>query len=327
MRNARRGGRGPQRLDDRGHGPRQAVFGSGDKGTPGAANGGPTAAPPALATLLGANYPNPFNPSTTFSFALDRDATVSLAVFDLRGHRVRTVVEGRLAAGDYRNVYAWDGRDDQGRAVTSGTYFYRLTTDSGFVESRKMTLLEVASTRSWIRSGRGDPARFRLPVAPSARRVSCPHGTHPAHLRRMRKRGAGGGAVERPRRRSPPSVRSRAWNPRATGSCRSCSSSPSTCRPARGRPSTPCWPARRTVGSTPGTRSTVLRSGIAPGGGVPAAGGEVGRADPVRLGKARGREGIGPSRSCASGVLAAPARYGTFASVLGASLRSCGPCR
>ncbi|MBK6899868.1 MAG: lamin tail domain-containing protein [bacterium] len=119
-----------------------AVFGSGDKGTPGAANGGPTAAPPALATLLGANYPNPFNPSTKFSFALDRDATVSLAVFDLRGHRVRTVVEGRLAAGDYRNVYAWDGRDDQGRAVTSGTYFYRLTTDGGFVASHKMTLLK-----------------------------------------------------------------------------------------------------------------------------------------------------------------------------------------
>ena len=119
-----------------------AVFGSGDKGTPGAANGGSTAAPPALATLLGANYPNPFNPSTKFSFSLDHDAQVSLAVFDLRGHRVRTVVEGRLAAGDYRNVYAWDGRDDQGRAVTSGTYFYRLTTDGGFGESRKMTLLK-----------------------------------------------------------------------------------------------------------------------------------------------------------------------------------------
>lgn len=119
-----------------------AVFGSGDKGTPGAANGGPTAAPPVLATLLGANYPNPFNPSTKFSFALDRDAQVSLAVFDLRGHLVRTVVEGRLAAGDYSNAYAWDGRDEQGRAVTSGTYFYRLTTDGGFAESRKMTLLK-----------------------------------------------------------------------------------------------------------------------------------------------------------------------------------------
>ncbi|MDO9170377.1 MAG: lamin tail domain-containing protein, partial [bacterium] len=77
-----------------------AVFGTGDLGTPGAANGGPTAAPPALATLLGANYPNPFNPSTKFSFSLDHDAQVSLAVFDLRGHLVRTVVEGRLAAGD-----------------------------------------------------------------------------------------------------------------------------------------------------------------------------------------------------------------------------------
>ncbi len=120
-----------------------AVFGTGDKGTPGASNGGATGVPtPALATLLGANHPNPFNPSTKFSFALDRDATVSLAVFDLRGHRVRTVVEGRLSAGDYAGVYGWDGRDDRGRAAVSGTYFYRLTTDGGYGESRKMTLLK-----------------------------------------------------------------------------------------------------------------------------------------------------------------------------------------
>lgn len=119
------------------------VFGNGDKGTPGAANGGASGVPPpSFATRLGANRPNPFNPGTKFSFTLERDAHVSLAVFDLRGHLVRSLVDQRLPAGDYDGVFAWDGRDEQGRAATSGTYFYRLTTDGSFSESRKMTLLK-----------------------------------------------------------------------------------------------------------------------------------------------------------------------------------------
>jgi hypothetical protein len=120
------------------------VFGSGDLGTPGAVNDFvPTDAPvPSLATALGANYPNPFNPFTNFSFSLERDARVELVVFDLRGRKVRTVVDTQLSAGNYVNAFAWDGRDDQGRPATSGTYFYRLTTDDGFSQSRKMLLVK-----------------------------------------------------------------------------------------------------------------------------------------------------------------------------------------
>lgn len=98
---------------------------------------GPLARP-----FLRGNAPNPFNPRTAFSFTLDHDAQVSLAVFDLRGHRVRTIVEQRLAAGNYDGVYVWDGNDEQGRAATSGTYLYRLTTEGGYSESRRMTLLK-----------------------------------------------------------------------------------------------------------------------------------------------------------------------------------------
>jgi len=97
---------------------------------------------PLARAVLRGNAPNPFNPRTAFSFTLDRDAQVSLAVFDLRGHRVRTIVEQRLAAGNYDGVYAWDGIDEQGRAATSGTYLYRMTTDGGYSESRRMTLLK-----------------------------------------------------------------------------------------------------------------------------------------------------------------------------------------
>lgn len=120
-----------------------AAFGSGDFGTPGAANSDLTDVPAhGFVTRLGTNYPNPFNPSTNFSFTLGSDAQVSLVVFDIRGRRVCTIVDQRLPAGDYTNAFAWDGRDDQGRSATSGTYFYRLKDDSGFNESHKMTLLK-----------------------------------------------------------------------------------------------------------------------------------------------------------------------------------------
>ena len=119
------------------------IFGNGDFGTPGAVNDDPTDVPDrGFATVLRPNHPNPFNPSTRFSFTLAVDARVTLAVFDVRGRRVRTVVDQMLPAGDYVNVYGWDGRDDRGRTATSGTYFYRLKTGDGFSEARKMMLLK-----------------------------------------------------------------------------------------------------------------------------------------------------------------------------------------
>jgi hypothetical protein len=118
------------------------VFGTGDRGTPGAVNDVATPVPSAVTTALGANHPNPFNPSTEFSFSLKQDANVNLSVFDMRGRLVRTVIDTRLTAGDHTGTYHWDGRDSAGRNVNSGTYFYRLTTDTGFSESRKMTLLK-----------------------------------------------------------------------------------------------------------------------------------------------------------------------------------------
>lgn len=69
------------------------------------------------------NYPNPFNPSTTIRFDLPRRATVSLAVFNLLGQRVATLLSGEIAAGEHR--IAWNTGD-----LASGTYLARLKTDS-----------------------------------------------------------------------------------------------------------------------------------------------------------------------------------------------------
>jgi hypothetical protein len=81
---------------------------------------------PAAALSLLQNYPNPFNPQTTIAFSLAQSERVSLAVHDLQGRLVRTLVDEVRPAGQQQIV--WDGTDDAGRRVASGTYMYRLQT-------------------------------------------------------------------------------------------------------------------------------------------------------------------------------------------------------
>lgn len=88
---------------------------------------------------LSQNFPNPFNPTTTIAYELANSAHVTLKVYNLLGQEVRSLFEGRREAGAYTSV--WDGRDEAGRAMASGIYFYRLNT-SGFVRTRKMVLVK-----------------------------------------------------------------------------------------------------------------------------------------------------------------------------------------
>lgn len=71
--------------------------------------------------------PNPCNPRTTVSFTLAADGPAQVAVHDARGRRVRRLFCGTLGAGP--QALAWAGDDDQGRAVASGAYLVRVTTD------------------------------------------------------------------------------------------------------------------------------------------------------------------------------------------------------
>ena len=88
---------------------------------------------------LSQNYPNPFNPTTTIGFSLPSGSQVNLAVFNVLGQQVTTLVDGHLAAGQHEVV--WEGTDGNGNSVTSGVYFYRLTTSEGS-ETRKMVLMK-----------------------------------------------------------------------------------------------------------------------------------------------------------------------------------------
>ncbi len=89
--------------------------------------------------ILHQNYPNPFNPSTTITYELPRTSQVKVAIFNLLGERIRTLVNQRQTAGQHR--LHWDGRNEFGMSVPSGVYLYRLRA-SEFVQTRKMILMQ-----------------------------------------------------------------------------------------------------------------------------------------------------------------------------------------
>jgi len=95
-------------------------------------------APPAV-TVLKSNYPNPFNPSTTIAFDVANAGYVSIEVYNIKGQRVRTLVNDNYVAG--RHTVVWNGDDTAGRQVGSGVYFYRMTTPE-YSSVKKMLLMK-----------------------------------------------------------------------------------------------------------------------------------------------------------------------------------------
>lgn len=95
------------------------------------------------AFILHQNYPNPFNPETLIRYELPVDASVTIAVYDILGRKVKKLETGLKNAG--RHQFQWDGRDEQGRPVSSGIYLFRLEvkSDKGKMAqfTKKMTLL------------------------------------------------------------------------------------------------------------------------------------------------------------------------------------------
>jgi photosystem II stability/assembly factor-like uncharacterized protein len=86
---------------------------------------------------LGQNYPNPFNPTTTIEYALPEPGHAILSIYDVTGREVTTLVDENQNPGRYR--ISWDGRDHTGHSVSSGVYFYRLSTNRGGNASDRYT--------------------------------------------------------------------------------------------------------------------------------------------------------------------------------------------
>jgi hypothetical protein len=85
------------------------------------------------------NYPNPFNAETRISFNLSSACLAKLEIFDLTGRKITTLENGYLNAGNHGVI--WNGRSDDGTALSSGTYFYRLKTDI-FNDCKRMLMLK-----------------------------------------------------------------------------------------------------------------------------------------------------------------------------------------
>ncbi|MCB5230341.1 MAG: T9SS type A sorting domain-containing protein, partial [Candidatus Cloacimonas sp.] len=79
------------------------------------------------------NYPNPFNPETTISFNLPMASEVELSIYNIKGQLVERVINRPMEAGQHKIV--WNGND-----VSSGLYFYKLTTPEGSLINKMMLL-------------------------------------------------------------------------------------------------------------------------------------------------------------------------------------------
>ncbi len=101
----------------------------------------PVGGAPAIPDHLFQNAPNPFNPETSIRYSVSTPGTVTIRVYNVGGALVRTLVDRRdHPSGRY--MVRWDGRDDSGRRLGSGVYFYKLETAWGATDSKKLIMLK-----------------------------------------------------------------------------------------------------------------------------------------------------------------------------------------
>jgi hypothetical protein len=99
----------------------------------------PVVVTPPLAFRMYPSAPNPFNPTTRIAFDLPAAESVALEIYNLRGQRVRSLQNGELASGNH--VFVWNGTDDDGASVASGTYLLRLRAGAR-QENQKLQLVK-----------------------------------------------------------------------------------------------------------------------------------------------------------------------------------------
>ncbi len=89
------------------------------------------------------NYPNPFNPQTEIYYQLPGEGIVQLEIYDLLGHKIRTLVDHAIQSSGSHRIF-WNGLDDSGKEVSGGVYMYRIQVHvlgQIWTEIKKMVLL------------------------------------------------------------------------------------------------------------------------------------------------------------------------------------------
>ena len=87
------------------------------------------------------NYPNPFNPSTQISFILSHNSYVTLEIYNVKGQKVKILLNNNFVQKDFMQRVTWNGTDERGKTLSSGIYFYKLITDKK-IEIKRMVLLK-----------------------------------------------------------------------------------------------------------------------------------------------------------------------------------------
>jgi hypothetical protein len=85
------------------------------------------------------NNPNPFNPETNISFQVPNSGQVRLDIYNIKGQKVKTLVNDKLNAG--RHTIVWNGRDDSNKQVASGIYLYKMRSGK-YSSAKKMILMK-----------------------------------------------------------------------------------------------------------------------------------------------------------------------------------------
>jgi len=85
------------------------------------------------------NYPNPFNPTTQINYDLQRNEYISIDIYNVTGHKVKSVIEGMQRAG--YNSITWDATNDLWKLVSAGMYIYTIRAGE-FIVSKKMLFLK-----------------------------------------------------------------------------------------------------------------------------------------------------------------------------------------
>jgi hypothetical protein len=83
------------------------------------------------------NYPNPFNPTTNIPYTLSRNSRIKIIIYDMLGSEIRTLVDEFKVVGSYQTI--WDGKNNNGRNVSSGVYFYQMTAEN-YAQVKKLIL-------------------------------------------------------------------------------------------------------------------------------------------------------------------------------------------